>query len=161
MTEQRTAEVLVVDDIPENLLMFGSLLAMPGVRPAARAAVAEPDEAPARSRRASRGADETAPTKKTDARDGSAGKAETATGKKASSQLLVRALELMHERDDEDWLHTSELKRQMVRLDPAFNEKAIGYSTFGDFLASRANIAELDDSNAQLHKVRLRRGEDR
>ena len=140
---------------------FADYDAMPGVRPAARAAVAEPDEAPPRARRASRGADETAPTKKTDARDGSAGKAETATGKKASSQLLVRALELMHERDDEDWLHTSELKRQMVRLDPAFNEKAIGYSTFGDFLASRANIAELDDSNAQLHKVRLRRGEDR
>ncbi|MFN3708839.1 NYN domain-containing protein [Microcella sp.] len=105
-------------------------------------------------------------TKKADTRETSPDKAESATtetptGKKASSQLLIRALELMHERDDEDWLHTSELKRQMVRLDPAFNEKAIGYSTFGEFLASRANIAELDDSNAQLHKVRLRRGEDR
>lgn len=101
-------------------------------------------------------------TKKSDAREAPPRKAtESATGKKASSQLLIRALELMHERDDADWLHTSELKRQMVRLDPAFNEKAIGYSTFGDFLASRANIAELDDSNAQLHKVRLRHGEDR
>jgi len=142
---------------------FADYDAMPGVRSAARVTVAETDEAPPRSRRASRGADESAPAQapKKDARDAAPSKAESPTGKKASSQLLIRALELMHERDDEDWLHTSELKRQMVRLDPAFNEKAIGYSTFGDFLASRANIAELDDSNAQLHKVRLRRGEDR
>jgi uncharacterized LabA/DUF88 family protein len=146
---------------------FADYDAMPGVRSAARIVVpeaetvTETDDTPPRTRRASRGADETTPTKKADARATTPEKTETATGKKASSQLLVRALELMHERDDEDWLHTSELKRQMVRLDPAFNEKAIGYSTFGDFLASRANIAELDDSNAQLHKVRLRRGEDR
>lgn len=121
---------------------FADYDSMPGVRQPAQA---EPRNA-----------------KKSDARAASPRKsAESATGKKASSQLLIRALELMHERDDADWLHTSEVKRQMVRLDPAFNEKAIGYSTFGDFLASRANIAELDDSNAQLHKVRLRHGEDR
>lgn len=81
---------------------------------------------------------------------------ESATGKKASSQLLTRALELMEDRSDDDWLHSSAVKNQMVRLDPAFNEKAIGYSTFSDFLKSRANIAELDDSH-QIHKVRLRR----
>jgi len=121
---------------------FADYDSMPGVRQPAQA---EPRNA-----------------KKSDVRAASPRKsAESATGKKASSQLLIRALELMHERDDADWLHTSEVKRQMVRLDPAFNEKAIGYSTFGDFLASRANIAELDDSNAQLHKVRLRHGEDR
>lgn len=104
-------------------------------------------------------------TKRADDREAAADKAksattESATGKKASSQLLIRALELMHDKTDDDWLHSSAVKNQMVRLDPSFNEKAIGFSTFSDFVKSRQNIAELDDSH-QVHKVRLRRGEDR
>ncbi|MGY6499037.1 MAG: NYN domain-containing protein, partial [Microcella sp.] len=48
---------------------FADYDAMPGVRSAARVTVAETDEAPPRSRRASRTADESAPASKKDARE--------------------------------------------------------------------------------------------
>ena len=81
--------------------------------------------------------------------------AETATSKRAANALLVRALRLVHEADDADWAHASALKNQMKRLDPAFNEKALGYSSFSKFLKSRGNLVELDEST-QIHLVRLR-----
>jgi len=83
------------------------------------------------------------------------GAIETPTTRKAANALLVRALRLVHEIDDTDWAHASALKLQMKRLDPAFNEKALGYASFSKFLKSRGNLVELDDS-VQSHRVRLR-----
>jgi len=80
---------------------------------------------------------------------------ESATTRKAANALLVRALRLVHESDDADWAHASALKNQMKRLDPAFNEKALGYSSFSKFVKSRSNLVELDEST-QIHLVRLR-----
>lgn len=80
---------------------------------------------------------------------------ESATTRKAANALLVRALRLVHEADDADWAHASALKNQMKRLDPAFNEKALGYSSFSKFVKSRSNLVELDEST-QIHLVRLR-----
>ena len=69
--------------------------------------------------------------------------------------LLERALRIGHEKDDSDWLHSSAVKSQIKRMDPSFSEKQLGYRSFSDFVKSRADIAELDDSStAQL--VRLR-----
>ena len=127
---------------------------LPGIRPAAHIVadlVVVPDEAVAATktpRRASTTAVVTEPA--TDS-----ALAETATSKRAASALLVRALRLVHEADDADWAHASALKNQMKRLDPAFNEKALGYSSFSKFVKSRANIVELDEST-QIHLVRLR-----
>ena len=67
----------------------------------------------------------------------------------------MRALRLAHEKDDSDWLHNSEVKKQMVRLDPAFNEKVLGFSSFSAFVKSREEVAELDESS-QNRRVRLR-----
>jgi hypothetical protein len=80
---------------------------------------------------------------------------ESATTRKAANALLVRALRLVHEADDADWAHASAVKNQMKRLDPAFNEKALGYSSFSKFVKSRSNLVELDEST-QIHLVRLR-----
>ena len=127
---------------------------LPGIRPAAHIVadlVVVPDEAVAATkapRRASTAAVVTEPANDT-------ALAETATSKRAASALLVRALRLVHEADDADWAHASALKNQMKRLDPAFNEKALGYSSFSKFVKSRANIVELDEST-QIHLVRLR-----
>ncbi|KHL15871.1 uncharacterized LabA/DUF88 family protein [Mumia flava] len=64
-----------------------------------------------------------------------------------ATRLLARALRLGHEKDDADWLHSSVVKSQMKRMDPSFNEKALGYKSFSDFVKSRDDLAELDESS--------------
>ena len=69
--------------------------------------------------------------------------------------LLDRALRIGHEKDDSEWLHSSAVKSQIKRMDPSFSEKQLGFRSFSDFIKSRSDIAELDDSStAQL--VRLK-----
>jgi uncharacterized LabA/DUF88 family protein len=76
---------------------------------------------------------------------------------RAATKLLRRALELGHDKAGHDeWLHTSDVKLQIKRMDPGFHEKSLGYSSFSDFVKSRSSVAELDKpSNGQ--RVRLRR----
>ncbi len=64
-----------------------------------------------------------------------------------ATRLLERALRLGQEKDDADWLHSSEVKSQMRRMDPSFSEKALGYRSFSDFVKSRGSVAELDETN--------------
>jgi uncharacterized LabA/DUF88 family protein len=64
-----------------------------------------------------------------------------------ATRLLERALRLGQEKDDADWLHSSEVKSQMRRMDPSFSEKALGYRSFSDFVKSREGIAELDETS--------------
>jgi uncharacterized LabA/DUF88 family protein len=71
-----------------------------------------------------------------------------------ATRLLERALRLGHEKDDADWLHSSTVKNQMKRMDPAFSEKALGYRSFSDFVKSRAAVAELDETDP-VRLVRL------
>lgn len=69
--------------------------------------------------------------------------------------LLIRALWLGQEKEDADWLHSSAVKQQMRRMDPSFNEKALGYRSFSEFLKSRSDIAELEETGHE-RLVRLR-----
>ncbi|QNE33778.1 NYN domain-containing protein [Leifsonia shinshuensis] len=64
-----------------------------------------------------------------------------------ATRLLARAMQLGHEKDDTEWLHSSSVKSQMKRMDPSFSEKALGYRSFSDFIKSRNNLVELDDSS--------------
>lgn len=64
-----------------------------------------------------------------------------------ATRLLERALRLGHEKDDADWLHSSAVKSQMKRMDPSFNEKALGFRSFSEFVRSREGLAELDESS--------------
>lgn len=71
-----------------------------------------------------------------------------------ATDLLERALRLGHEKDDADWLHSSNVKTQMKRMDPSFSEKALGFRSFSDFVKSRDTVADIDEtSTARL--VRL------
>ena len=139
---------------------FADYDSLPGIRPAAHIAAdlvvnEEEDAAPAKaSRRASKSVSTAGAAVVADSRP-RVPAGETPTSKRAASDLLVRALRLVHEADDAEWAHASALKQQMKRLDPAFNEKALGYSSFTSFLKSRANIVELDEST-QSRLVRLR-----
>ena len=56
----------------------------------------------------------------------------------AASALLVRALQLIDDKNDEEWQTNGEVKTQMLRLDPSFKEKPLGLRSFTDFLESRA-----------------------
>ncbi len=73
----------------------------------------------------------------------------TATG------LLKRALQIGLEKDDADWLHNSAVKAQMKRMDPSFSEKSLGFRSFSDFLRSRSDVVELDESST-TRLVRLK-----
>jgi hypothetical protein len=76
----------------------------------------------------------------------------------AATGLLERALRIGHEKDDADWLHNSAVKAQMKRMDPSFSEKSLGFRSFSDFLRSRNDLVELDESST-TRMVRLRRAE--
>lgn len=65
----------------------------------------------------------------------------------AATRLLERALRLGHEKNDDEWLHSSAVKSQMKRMDPSFSEKGLGFRSFSDFVISRNVVAELDDSS--------------
>ena len=73
----------------------------------------------------------------------------------AATALLKRALQISLEKDDAEWLHNSEVKAQMKRMDPSFSEKSLGFKSFSDFLRSRTDVVELDESSTtRLVKLR-------
>jgi uncharacterized LabA/DUF88 family protein len=73
----------------------------------------------------------------------------------AATGLLERALRIGHEKDDADWLHNSAVKAQMKRMDPSFSEKSLGFRSFTDFLRSRSDLVDLDESST-TRMVRLK-----
>ncbi|HTX98207.1 MAG TPA: OST-HTH/LOTUS domain-containing protein, partial [Mycobacterium sp.] len=73
----------------------------------------------------------------------------------AATALLTRALQIGLEKDDVDWLHNSAVKAQMKRMDPSFSEKSLGFRSFSDFLRSRSDVVELDETST-TRLVRLR-----
>lgn len=75
---------------------------------------------------------------------------------KAATRLLMRALELVHEKnDDDEWVHAAAVKTQMKRMNPAFSERTIGHKTFGDFIRSRNSVVE-SKAEGQSRLLRLR-----
>ncbi|MDQ4213886.1 NYN domain-containing protein [Microbacterium sp. ASV81] len=79
-----------------------------------------------------------------------------ATEQDQATATLERALRLGRDKGDADeWLHSSAVKTQMRRMDPSFSEKALGYRSFNDFLKSRSDIAELEETGHE-RLVRLR-----
>jgi uncharacterized LabA/DUF88 family protein len=73
----------------------------------------------------------------------------------AATGLLERALRIGHEKDDADWLHNSAVKAQMKRMDPSFSEKSLGFKSFSDFLRTRSDVVDLDESST-TRMVRLK-----
>ncbi|UJP38839.1 NYN domain-containing protein [Cellulomonas palmilytica] len=75
-----------------------------------------------------------------------------------ATQLLMRAMRLIHaKKDDEPWLSYGEVKSQMMRLDPAFAERPLGFTSFSDFIASRSSIVEIaKETSKHQQRVRLR-----
>jgi hypothetical protein len=72
----------------------------------------------------------------------------------AATGLLERALRVSLQKDDTEWLHNSAVKAQMKRMDPSFSEKSLGFRSFSDFLRSRGDVVDLDESST-TRMVRL------
>jgi hypothetical protein len=134
----------------DDFVIYDALPGVPVFEPApapAEEAEAQENEAatgaaaPRKRRRAARPADNEEP----EAPDPQA----SATG------LLQRALQIGLEKDDVDWLHNSAVKAQMKRMDPSFSEKSLGFKSFSDFLRSRSDVVELDESST-TRMVRLK-----
>lgn len=125
----------------------GGVKTVPGVAFVAPAGLPEPDaddpedaeDAPPKRKRVSRRAQSAAPADEADA--------EPEDPQEVATSLFERALRLGHEKDDADWLHSSNVKTQMKRMDPSFSEKALGFRSFSDFVKSRSAVAEMDDSS--------------
>jgi hypothetical protein len=72
-----------------------------------------------------------------------------------ATALLVRAARVGLQKSDDEWIHASSVKSQMQRMNPAFKEKTLHFSTFRDFVESRSHAVESKlDGNGQL-MVRL------
>ncbi|MGF9755467.1 NYN domain-containing protein [Microvirga sp. 0TCS3.31] len=72
-----------------------------------------------------------------------------------ATELLVRAVRLGLQKSDDDWVYAAGVKSQMQRLDPAFKEKTLGFSTFRDFVTSREmHVESKVVQNGQLLRLR-------
>ncbi len=76
---------------------------------------------------------------------------------RAATNLMMRALGLGIAKSDSEWMPSSEVKKQMRRMDPGFSESALGYKTFTDFVKSRSGQVEMDDGGPNnSRRIRLR-----
>jgi uncharacterized protein (TIGR00288 family) len=73
----------------------------------------------------------------------------------AATHLLVRAIRVGLQKSDDDWVYAAGVKSQMQRMDPAFKEKSLGFTTFREFVESRSDqVVSKAGTNGQL-AVRL------
>ena len=80
------------------------------------------------------------------------------TDQAEATDLLRRALQLIDAKNDEEWQTNGEVKSQMIRLNPAFKEKSLGFKSFTDFLNSRdGDVIEIKPkSKANDRRLKLR-----
>jgi hypothetical protein len=82
---------------------------------------------------------------------------ETNDSDKAATELLIRALQLIDDKNDEEWQTNAETKNQMLRMDGSFREKSLGFKSFTDFLNSRQDVIEIKPkSKANDRRLKLR-----
>jgi hypothetical protein len=75
-------------------------------------------------------------------------------GGPGATRLLVKALGLAG-KDADGWSQASTVKQQMKRLNPQYNEAALGFATFTDFVRTRQGQVELRE-DGQSRWLRLR-----
>jgi uncharacterized LabA/DUF88 family protein len=120
---------------------------LPGVVPAGTPeAAVEPEAAPTAtkptgSRRASKPQEAAEP--------------EPVDRKLSATELLVRALRVGQATSDDEWLHSGGVKSQMMRMDPTFSEKSLGFKSFSDFVKSREAQVEIA-KGAPAGRLKLR-----
>ncbi|MDQ0894361.1 NYN domain-containing protein [Agromyces ramosus] len=76
-----------------------------------------------------------------------------ATGTRNPGRLLLKAMELLRVKNDQEWQASGAVKNQMLRMDPSFQERRLGFGSFSDFIKSRAGVVELDEAG---NRIRIR-----
>ena len=74
---------------------------------------------------------------------------------RTARRLLTRALELGAAKNDEEWQAAGAVKNQMLRMDPTFQERALGFGSFSEFVKSEGSLVELDETHP-ARRIRLR-----
>ncbi|GAA1780098.1 NYN domain-containing protein [Agromyces lapidis] len=69
-------------------------------------------------------------------------------------RLLQKAIELLRAKNDEEWQSSSAVKNQMMRMDPSFQERRLGFASFTEFLKSRGGVVELDETGRGRVRIR-------
>jgi hypothetical protein len=87
--------------------------------------------------------------------DGAAAAKKLQSDRDRAGSLLERALRILHEKGDQEWLHAAAVKEQMKRMDPKFSEKGLGFSSFSKFLESRPKVVEVKEEGLS-RMLRLR-----
>ncbi|SEB45845.1 Uncharacterized conserved protein, LabA/DUF88 family [Paramicrobacterium humi] len=133
---------------------FADYDALPGVKPAAARArkaktVVEPSK-PEKQEPDQKEPEPAKPPKKRPSKKSSPPK----TPQDEAADLLVRALELSTAKNDEEWQPSSAVKNQMLRMDPTFQERALGFSSFTGFVKSLETLVELDEDHP-ARRIRL------
>ncbi len=77
------------------------------------------------------------------------------TAQDAATDLLMRAFQLTQAKDEDEWQPIASIKNQMLRLDPTFQERALGFKSFTEFMQSHSKEIEMD-SGTSNRKMRLR-----
>jgi uncharacterized protein (TIGR00288 family) len=81
--------------------------------------------------------------------------AASATGTRNPGRLLLKAMELLRAKNDQEWQASGAVKNQMMRMDPSFQERRLGFGSFTDFVKSRAGVVELDEAGGS-NRIRIR-----
>ena len=139
----------------------GRLRRVHRLRPAARCRAAGPTRAAATTSPPAAAA--TAPAAKATAAKRTAkkaakkapGRTEEPSAQAEATKLLERAVTVMLQKSDDEWVHSGGLKSQMQRMDAGFKEKSLGFSSFRAFVESRSDVVESKISDNQ-QRVRLR-----
>jgi uncharacterized protein (TIGR00288 family) len=129
---------------------FTSYSDLPGVTPPVKQPVVQqaPAQQPAAKSTSKKTAAKKAATKKAAAKPESQALTD-------ATQLLVRAVRVGLQKSDDEWIYAAGVKSQMQRMNPAFKEKSLGFSSFRAFVESRSDVVESKVDNAQL-LMRLR-----
>lgn len=81
--------------------------------------------------------------------------AEAPSAEEVATNLLLRAIRVGLQKSDDGWVHSGGLKSQMQRMDPAFKEKALGFSSFRAFVESHGDQVETKTDDRGQLAVRL------
>ena len=80
-----------------------------------------------------------------------------ASGTRNPGRLILKALELLLAKNDEEWQPSGAVKNQMLRMDPSFQERRLGFGSFSDFVKSRGGVVELDEAGNRI-RIRPKKG---
>ena len=78
-------------------------------------------------------------------------------GTRNPGRLILKALELLRAKNDEEWQPSGAVKNQMLRMDPSFQERKLGFGSFSDFVKSRGGVVELDEAGNRI-RIRPKKG---